>query len=354
MPHHEADIIPIIPITGEYNHLWPLSRDARPHSLLPLINRQSSFSNMLQHFKSLTGFGSPVILATSYHARMVSEQVDAVGLDCRIMLVDDNLHSHAAMCAAVRFVEQANPDATVLIQPADHIIRSRSAFLETCETAYEETQVNNLVAFAFPPTCACPRHPYIRLRGDAGASDPISEIDDLRHAETMKEAARYVADDYMWFTGCIMARANELLHKGARPEHMAALDACLEPLNAAYGLYQLRAKVGAHLPSPDLALGVQDPSSVCRAVVVTYDWSDIGSWRSVHVAADQDRNGNAVIGDVMLRDVNNSLIMSESVPTTVVGLDDVYVVVSEDGVLVCSRAHLPDLAQLQERSEVAE
>jgi mannose-1-phosphate guanylyltransferase/mannose-6-phosphate isomerase len=71
---------------------------------------------------------------------------------------------------------------------------------------------------------------------------------------------------------------------------------------------------------------------------VNFSWADIGTWNALWEASSRDDNGNAVRGNVELMGARNSLVQSDQILTTVVGLDDVVVVAEPDAVLVASRA----------------
>ncbi len=72
---------------------------------------------------------------------------------------------------------------------------------------------------------------------------------------------------------------------------------------------------------------------------VDFPWSDIGTWSALWEIAPRDGDGNALRGRVAVQGTRNSLVHSSGeILTTVVGLDDVVVVATDDAVLVTSRS----------------
>jgi mannose-1-phosphate guanylyltransferase / mannose-6-phosphate isomerase len=70
---------------------------------------------------------------------------------------------------------------------------------------------------------------------------------------------------------------------------------------------------------------------------VSFTWTDIGTWGALWDASPRDQAGNALRGNVEVVEAHNSLVHSDDILTTVVGLDDVVVVAKSDAVLVASR-----------------
>jgi mannose-1-phosphate guanylyltransferase len=67
-------------------------------------------------------------------------------------------------------------------------------------------------------------------------------------------------------------------------------------------------------------------------------WSDIGNWEALRDARDGDATGNRVSGPVELIDCRNVLVETDGPRVSVIGLEDVIVVVDGDEVLVTSAA----------------
>jgi mannose-1-phosphate guanylyltransferase len=72
---------------------------------------------------------------------------------------------------------------------------------------------------------------------------------------------------------------------------------------------------------------------------VWFRWSDIGNWSSIHNALQKDSSGNATTGDVVLRDVSNTLVVADGV--VVVGMENTIVVSSLQGTFVAPRPRGP-------------
>ena len=101
---------------------------------------------------------------------------------------------------------------------------------------------------------------------------------------------------------------------------------------------RLAAEPFARAPKKSIDYAVMERTTLAAVVPADLGWSDVGSWGAVWDVLDHDQNGNATEGPVVLMDSHNSLVRAdESVLTTVVGLDNVVVIATEDAVLVTAR-----------------
>ena len=99
-----------------------------------------------------------------------------------------------------------------------------------------------------------------------------------------------------------------------------------------------------------------------KAAVVPADigWSDVGTWAAVYDLSQRDTDGNSIRGHGIIMNASNVHIRSDEHLTTVVGVDNVVVVTTQDAVLVLDRAHcdkvkeLVDLLKTQNRREALE
>jgi len=97
--------------------------------------------------------------------------------------------------------------------------------------------------------------------------------------------------------------------------------------------------------SVDYAVMERCPGSAfdIRMVPLDAGWNDLGAWEAVWQVAPKDAQGNASVGDAIVKDSSNTLVHAHSRLVSVVGLDDVVVVETADAVLVASRARSQDV-----------
>lgn len=99
----------------------------------------------------------------------------------------------------------------------------------------------------------------------------------------------------------------------------------------------------AACPSISIDYAVMEKSKNIAVVPSDLGWSDIGSWDAIWKLLEKDHNGNATFGDVITKYTKNSLIRSENILVTTVGLEDIVVIATEDAILVSNRHTTQDV-----------
>ena len=84
-------------------------------------------------------------------------------------------------------------------------------------------------------------------------------------------------------------------------------------------------------------------------VPVSMGWSDVGSWDALHEISVKDENGNALAGDIMAIDTANSLVRSDGIKVTTIGVEDLIIVATKDTVLVMPRGDSQRVKEIVER-----
>ena len=152
-------------------------------------------------------------------------------------------------------------------------------------------------------------------------------------------AEAYLADGgYVWNSSMFAFRADVLLAEAEAlaPDVLAACRSALQAAQTDLDFLRLDATAFEAAPSISFDYAVMEKTDKAAVVPADLGWSDVGAWSAVRDARPKDDQGNATQGDVLLHDVTDSLVRSDSRLVTVVGLDRVVVVETADAVLVTS------------------
>ena len=102
-------------------------------------------------------------------------------------------------------------------------------------------------------------------------------------------------------------------------------------------------------PSDSIDYALMERTDRASVVEADMGWSDIGSWMALWQVADKDERGNVVSGDVILEDVENSLIRAGDTLVAAVGLKDTMIVETADAVLVAPVNRSQDVKKIVTR-----
>jgi mannose-1-phosphate guanylyltransferase/mannose-6-phosphate isomerase len=90
-------------------------------------------------------------------------------------------------------------------------------------------------------------------------------------------------------------------------------------------------------PNDSIDYAVMEKTSEAVVIPLVAGWSDIGSWTAIREVIEQDKDGNAVRGDVITMDTQNSLVFAKDRFVAALGLRDIIIVETSDAVLVAHR-----------------
>jgi len=122
------------------------------------------------------------------------------------------------------------------------------------------------------------------------------------------------------------------------PDVLAAAEAAVDKAVRDLDFLRLDPPSFARATKISIDYAVMERTAVAGMLAASFDWSDIGAWDSIHEIKPKDADGNVLEGPAVVIDTHRSLVRSDDMLTTVIGLDDVIVVSTRDAVLVASMA----------------
>ncbi len=332
-------LIPVVMCGGAGTRLWPVSRESMPKQFVPLIDERSTFQQVLGRIADVALFDRPIIITNSDFRFIVAEQLRECDIEADIVLEPMRRDSAMAVAVAAALAHERDPEASVLVLAADHVVRDVEAFKSACREAATAAAEGLIVTFGINPTFPATHYGYIRAgaRVNGGAALAVEAFVEKPDAET---ASGYVAESYLWNSGNFAFRAGIMLDEIARyePEIAAAATQAVEGMARDLDFLRLPPEPFAQAPKKSIDYAVMERTDRAAVVPVDLGWSDVGSWSAVWDVMSHDAEGNASTGSVVFYDSRNSLVRSEdAILTAVVGLEDIIVVATPDAVLVTSR-----------------
>lgn len=342
-------IVPVILCGGAGKRLWPLSRPHAPKPVLKLLGDRSMLGLTLDRVSDRTVFAPPLIVTGDDHSWQIGEIVRAATGDARLMVEPAGRDTAPAIAAAALAVD---PEALILVLPADHLIAAHTGFRATVARAVPLAEDGHLVVFGIPPDGPSTAFGYIRPGEPVGESG--RKVDAYREKPDAATAERLVAEGYLWNGGMFLMRAGTILQElGVHaPAILAAVRSAMPADAQSSTVIRLGAEAFAACPRGSIDYAVMEPTSRGAVVEAAFDWNDVGTWSSVLESAETDGDGNAIRGDATVVDTRNSLVISERPKVGVIGLDDAVVIASDEAVLVTNRAsagRVKDLVAVMEK-----
>ena len=346
----DGRIHPVLLSAGSGTRLWPLSRRAFPKQLLPLAGERTLIQETALRVADAAVFAPPIVVCNDEHRFIIAEQLREAGVEPAAIVLEPVARNTApAIAAAAAMVEQEDPEGILLVLPSDHVIRNAEAFLAAVNTATEAARRGALTTFGITPQYADTGLGYIRRGNEwtdlTGASDLAEFVEkpDLERAE-----AFLASGDYAWNSGMFVFPIGPLVTELGRfePDLMAACRDAVAKSTRDLTFTRLEERAFADATSISIDHAVMERTD--RAAVVTADigWNDVGSWAALWEIGDRDEAGNVSVGDVVLRDVENSYVRSEGRLISAIGVRDLVIVETPDAIFVAPRDRAQEVKEV--------
>ncbi|CAM3471960.1 mannose-1-phosphate guanylyltransferase/mannose-6-phosphate isomerase [Paracidovorax anthurii] len=354
-------LLSVILCGGSGTRLWPLSRETYPKQFLSLTGPQT----MLQQTAlRLAGLGSdiamapsPMLVCNKEHRFLAASQLMAVGIQkARILLEPCGRNTAPALTLAALQALADGADPVMLVMPADHAMADLPAFHAAVRTAFPHACAGAMITFGIVADRAETGYGYIRRGVPQGPG--VDRIASFAEKPDAERAQRYLdSGDYLWNSGLFMVRASVWLSAidHCRPDIAAACRTALQ--DAQHDLDFIRPADAAFMACPsdsiDYAVMERLPQQLqlgipACVVPMSVGWSDVGAWQAVWDASERDERSNAIIGDVVAHDCEQSFILSSSRLVAGVGLDHIVVIETPDAVLVADKRRTQEVKQIVE------
>jgi mannose-1-phosphate guanylyltransferase/mannose-1-phosphate guanylyltransferase/mannose-6-phosphate isomerase len=336
-------IVPVVLCGGSGTRLWPRSRAVKPKPFLPLVGDTTLFKATLDRCPASGGFAAPVVVTGKAHIDHVEEQLGEAP-DASIIVEPSARNTAAAIAlAALRLPE----DAVMLVCPSDHHIGDPQAFATVACTAAELASEGWLVSFGIEATAPETGFGYLK-RGEP-IGDKGFRTAQFVEKPDLERAIGFLAEGiYAWNGGIFAFRVKDFLNEleTHRPAILAAVKQAVDKGHTDGRRFHPDAQAFAAVESESVDYAVMENTANAAMVPADMAWSDIGNWQALHAARERDADGNAVKGEVELVDCRNVLVDSDGPRVSVIGLEDVYVVVDGNDIMITSAAGVQKVGKL--------
>jgi len=337
---------PVILTGGAGSRLWPVSREYYPKPLLPLFGDQTLLQDTAARLDSIAAVGNPVFVCNEEHRFLVAEQVRALGKEPEAILLEpEGRNTAPALTIAALYLVDKEPDAMMVVMPADHVIPDSEAFTVAVEQGGKLAAEGYLVTFGVVADKPETGYGYIH-RGEEIDSTGVFKVDRFVEKPDQDTAQNYVdAGDYYWNAGIFLLRADRWLEEigNLQPDILKACQQAVAGGSRDSDFVRVEKDAFLSSPSDSIDYAVMEKTDRAAVVPLQTSWSDVGSWSSIWEASEQDDEGNVTKGDVLTHDTRNSLFMAENRCVAAVGLDGVIVVETADAVLVADKNKCQDV-----------
>ncbi len=334
---------------GSGTRLWPLSTDDRPKPFLPLAGTKSLLRETSERAARLSGEENVLFSARASHAPHLAREFPGLPA-ARLVLEPERRNTAPAIALAALAVAGEDPDAVLVVLPSDQAVRDADEFHRALSLAVESARDGKaFLTLGIPPSR--PETGFGYLEAGREASPGVREVVRFVEKPPLAEARRYaVSGNHYWNAGIFAFSVRLLFAEVERlcPDVLASMRAADAARRAGDEAGFEAAFRSCRSISIDFA--VMEKAVSVRTVPSDCGWSDLGSWEAVFEFRGGVEGRSVLSGPVLEDGGSGNLVLAGDRPVRLLGLSDVVIVDSPDGLLVMKRGSSDLLRTSVERS----
>ncbi|MFC4994300.1 mannose-1-phosphate guanylyltransferase [Rubritalea tangerina] len=337
---------------GSGTRFWPLSRDAKPKQLLNLLGDSTLLNQTIARLDGLIPKENILILTNALQIDAVREVASELPPE-NIIAEPAKRDTAPAVALGVGLIAARDPEATMVVLPADQLINDTENFhgvLSDAITTAQQTQ--SLITIGIKPTWACPSYGYVERGGPSplaptGLKNIPHEVTCFREKPAPALAETFLKQgNFAWNAGMFIWSIPTVTHELSL--HTPELADFIQTLQDSSNLPQTIEDDFPNLTPISIDYALMEKAAHVLNIEASFDWDDVGSWISVAKYLDDSENNNKTNSPLEEVESSNNIIFTESKNTQValLGVNDLIVVQTGDSILVANRHQADDIKKL--------
>ncbi|MFK7768271.1 MAG: mannose-1-phosphate guanylyltransferase [Mariniblastus sp.] len=328
---------------GTGTRFWPASRKANPKQLLNLTGDRSMIQATADRLEGLCPPENLLIVTNKTLVDPIAAQLPNVP---RASIIGEPAKRDTAPCVglAAAWVAAQDPNATMVVMPADHVIGPDDVFQDALAHAASlvDEDPTRIVTFGIKPTYPAEVFGYIERSEAPIEGAKIPSFDVLRFLEkpNLETAKQFVeAGSFYWNSGIFVWKAKTILDalEKYEPEMFAHIQKIADSIGTDKFSETLESEFCA-IKGKSIDYAVMEHYKNVLVVEAPYQWDDLGNWTAVPRLQGADENGNTIDGEFLGIDTEHSIVRSSDGHLIVtVGMKNCIVVHTPDATLVADK-----------------
>ncbi|WP_375415898.1 mannose-1-phosphate guanylyltransferase [uncultured Hymenobacter sp.] len=334
----------VIMAGGIGSRFWPFSRTHHPKQFHDVLGvGRSMLQVTMDRFAGICPPENVFVVTNRDYVGLVQQHLPALPPN---QILGEPIGRNTAPCiayAAYR-IAQRDPQATIIVSPADHAVGREDEFRRVVQLAIDGARAHDvLITLGLHPSRPDTGYGYIQYMDGAAHKLPGTELFKVKTftEKPNPELARMFVEsgDFLWNSGLFVWRADVILH--AFRHYLSDIAEVFDEGADQLGTDQEEAFISeaySRCRNVSIDYGIMEKADNVYVLPAEFGWSDVGTWDSLHRLGQPDEHGNVINGEVMLYDTRDSIIKTPTERLVVVqGLDGFIVAEYDNVLLICKR-----------------
>jgi mannose-1-phosphate guanylyltransferase len=334
---------------GIGSRFWPVSRTERPKQFLDILGTgKTLIQQTVERYQKFLPLENIYIVTADEYIDLTKEQLPQLPAE---NIVSEPYRKNTAPCIAyISFkLSQKNPDATLIVAPADHLILEEENFNAICNEALSFVDhFNALVTLGIKPHYPNTGYGYIQ-HADREATANVYKVKTFTEKPNKELAQTFIdSGDFLWNSGIFIWKLNAIIEAFNKhlPEMYELFSTDKEKFNTEDERLAIQ-EIYPQCSNISIDFGIMEKASNVYVIPSSFGWSDLGTWNSAWENMEKDYLENAVAGkNVIVIDALKCMVHAADEKLVVLqGLEDFIVVDTKDVLLICKKENEQDIKE---------
>lgn len=350
----------VIMAGGVGTRFWPKGTLRLPKQFIRIADENHTL--LQQAYKRLEGVfnDSKIFVVTNViYKNEVKKQLPKIPED---NIICEPIGRNTAPCIGLSclFINQFDSKANVLVVAADHLIGDEKEFHRVIKSGLKFVNENGgIVTLGIHPTKPETGYGYIQYDADKvidveleskgeSSFEKIFKVKTFAEKPNAEVAAEFLkSGDFLWNSGMFIFRTDTMMEeiKNFMPELDTALVKLRDNLLSKDFPKILEAEY-SKLKSISIDYGVMEKAKEVYIIRSHFGWNDVGAWDEVYNIKEKDNNGNVNQGRTVTINTNNCLIINDMKMVATIGVEDLLIINTENGLLICKRGEAQSVKEV--------
>ncbi len=330
----------VIMAGGIGSRFWPFSRTTFPKQFHDVMGTgKTMIQQTADRYRNICPQENILVVTNKDYTELVKSQLPWMTED-QILLEPMGRNTAPCVAYAAFKIFAKNPDANLVVCPADHVILMEETFERVILEALESTQkTDRLLTLGMKPTRPDTGYGYIQFHE---IPDPIKKVKTFTEKPELEIARKFLeSGDFVWNAGIFIWNAKSIIHalEKHQPELYEIFNDGIQHMWTANEQSFIN-NTYPQCKSISVDNGIMEKATNVYVMLADFGWSDLGTWKSLYELSEKDENGNVVNANAMLYDTYNSVVrVGKDKLVVLEGVDNLIVAEADGVIMICHKDH---------------
>jgi mannose-1-phosphate guanylyltransferase len=348
---------------GKGERFWPLSTDEKPKQFLKLLGEKTMIQMTVERLMPLMSADRIFVATGKRYVKLVKEQLPNLPQD---NIIIEPVGKNTAPCIALSafYIKKRYGDASIVVLPSDHLIVDENRFRSAIAFGYDFIINSNdgIVTLGIRPDRPETGYGYIQftrnnsqitIDDEAAVTEEgfnVFKVKRFVEKPDSDTAKKYVErKNFLWNGGMFIWKCSTILKLTEKylNNTYSILKSVFKENDGSFS--SLLEKKYTQVDNISVDYGIMEKAKNIYVIPSDFGWDDIGTWHAVERYREKDDNNNVCMGDIRSFRSSNNIVYSKDKPIVIVGLEDVFVVESDDIIFVGKKEDIERIKEIKKK-----